>query len=189
VYAPLVAGVHQAAAGARLDRQVDADAQQLALLADAPHVLAVGDAVAHSPQLLALLRAEHVDQRHGSSSGVSPTGPAGRSGLAAARVPRAVLSSRSTTSGVLGDGPGRLVGGGCRLRSGAAVLQAASVPYAGVRHAACSGWSVAALPRRPSRAGFAPGNDVDRRAPPGRVRKHLSARPRPTRPVRPLSPP
>ena len=33
------------------------------------------------------------------------------------------------------------------------------------------------------------GNDVDRRAQPGRVRKHLSARPRPTRPVHPLSPP
>ena len=53
----------------------------------------------------------------------------------------------------------------------------------------CSAWSLAALPRRPSRAGFPRGNDVDRRAPPGRVRKHLSARPRPTRPVHPLSVP
>ena len=56
--AALVAGVHQAAASVGLDRQVDADAQQLALLADAAHVLAVGDAAAHSPQFSALLRSD-----------------------------------------------------------------------------------------------------------------------------------
>ncbi len=69
VDAALIAGVHEAAAGAGIDGQVHADAEQLALLADAVHVLAFGDAFAQSPQLSPLLRGEQVDECHGSSSG------------------------------------------------------------------------------------------------------------------------
>ena len=54
------------------------------------------------------------------------------------------------------------------VRGGSAALHSQSVHFA-------------ALPQRSSRR-LPPDNDVDRRAQPGRVRKHLSARPRPTRP-------
>ena len=106
VDATLVAGVHQAPAGARLDRQVDADAQQLARFADAAHVLAVGEALAQAPHLVPVLRAEHLDERHRLSSAASPTGPAGAAVTAGGgRTAGGALQPASGAGRVLGDGP------------------------------------------------------------------------------------
>ena len=59
-------GPDQAAAGAGLQRQVDAGTQLqvVDVAAVAAHVLAVGDALAQAPQRGALVRAQQVDERH-----------------------------------------------------------------------------------------------------------------------------
>ena len=64
VDAALIAGVHEAPARAGINGQVHARAEQLALPADAAHVLPFGDAFAHPPQLSPLLRGEQVDEFH-----------------------------------------------------------------------------------------------------------------------------
>ena len=104
-------GVHQAPAGARLDGQVHADAQQLARLADAAHVLAVGEALAQSPQLVPVLRAEHVDEGHGLSSGGEPDGTGG------GRTAGGAAQSVAGAGRVLGDGPAGPVRGRCRRQA------------------------------------------------------------------------
>ena len=57
-------GVDHPPAGAGIEGQVDADAAQLAAFAGAARVLAVGEALAQSPQPLPVRGTEHVDQRH-----------------------------------------------------------------------------------------------------------------------------
>ena len=78
-----------------------------------------------------------------------------------------------------GDGPAGPIGGGCwrqgrRGRSTFVICslrrRSACLPARGIRSPRCRGGR---------RAGFPPDNDVDCRAQPGRVRKHLSARARP----------
>ena len=64
VDAALRLGVHHPPAGAGIEGQVDTDAAQLARLAGAAHVLAVGEALAQSPQPLPVRGTEHVDQCH-----------------------------------------------------------------------------------------------------------------------------
>ena len=113
----------------------------------------------------------HVDERHGASSRGEPDGAGRRRGLAAARVPRAVLSSRRTASSVCcGDGPVGPLECGCRRqgwlgRSTTAITAMCSLRRPSVRPRArgdrsprCRGGRRMPAARRA---------DVDRPAPPG----------------------
>ena len=112
----------------------------------------------------------------------SPAGGATRAGRDPADEQRADASRPASARA----GPGTEQGSGRRrTEDGAAQLASRSARGAPSLDAAAA---AAAPPRSFCAPGFGPGPFIAGRSP-GRVRKHISARPQPTRPVHPLSPP